>query len=257
MKKLIFIEKTRYSNEEQVAISQYFIRNFGIPSSSFYPEMETGENPGICFLVIPSSPERNFQILVSVGFGVYKLDIPGGDRQRRLSDGRSEIMIFLPPDFDLGVKSGLVKAEDSWLVQAMMKVIQSAIEEDRAVVAHDVVSDVFALSGSRMRDAVVLRPFFSELGDEDYEDEDDYGDEDDDDYDENDDDEIIEDSFEEAFYCELPDGDRVEFLQLVPIYPEELDMLLRNEEGFFVNLYQMGTAFLTDLNRISFSMNHN
>lgn len=175
-----------YSGDEIDVIQKHIETYFGDFESVWHELVSPDIHVDIC--LIPPAWERNYHILVTMGMGAHRMNVPKELADQKLE--RAELAIALPSDWKLDQESlqdekwywpirllkvlaRLPKAEDSWLGWG-----------------HTVENEEPFASNTRLCGSLLLRP------------------------------QGIRDGGE---VCVLPDGSLVNFYQVIPLYQDEME----------------------------------
>lgn len=174
----------KYSPKEQKAVEKHITKLFG--KYSVYTTPFEDEQIPVSVLYIPANKERNYATLVTVGAGAYRMNIPENLRQR-IKFNRTELVAYLPKDADLQDQS----SPYIWLPYTMAQISAMIQDNEGWLGVYHTISNGRPFCDSTGLSGVLLDyPFYSE---------------------------------EDECLCELPDGDNVTFLQLIPLYEEEMN----------------------------------
>ena len=161
--------------------------------------------------VILPRPEHDYYTLVTVGLSRHRMDFSEERREEKLE--RAELLINLPRDWKL-TKADCREERWSWPIRMMLATAHFAMEdpevglESRTTLMEGEDGIPFA-ENTDLRGEILLYPGV-------------FG--------------------EESFFCRLPDGDEVNFYQVIPLYRDELEYKLAHDAD----------ALLDKMNGISF-----
>ena len=184
-------ESELYTEEEMSAVEQHIKRTFGEFDHVFHELVSPDIHVDIC--VVPPSEERDYYMLVTMGMGAHRMNVPVELAEYKLE--RAELAIALPSDWKLDEESmkderwywpvGLLKvlarlpiASDTWLGFGHTMDKQSSFAKDTKLCA-----------------TLLIGPQGVEEGSE---------------------------------VCILPSGEEVNFYQVIPLYREELEYKLEH-----------------------------
>ena len=199
-----------YSPSEAEAVGRYISAKFG--KYSFISE-EGAERAHINICVIAPHKGHNFYTLSTMGLGAYRMDIPDEARGGLGAAERAELIMQLPPYWR-------INSEDErwfWPVQLLIDMAYFLMMDEKAWFGegHVIASEVPYAGNTRLSGVILTVP--EEVQDEPF---------------------------------TLPDGSRVNFYQLVPLYPEEIELLNEDTADLLVNMIkECGT--IVDIKRIN------
>lgn len=178
-----------YEEEEIDAIEDHIKEYYGDFPTVFHEIVSPDIHCDIC--IVPPSKERNYYTLLTMGMGAHIMDIP-----KELADeeyGRAELLICLPPDWKVGENG----EEWFWPISLLKNLARLPINCEtwlgwgHSVDHQQPFSETTELCGS-----LLIYP------------------------------ENVEDGAE---VCTLPNGDNVNFFEVIPIYREEMDFKIDND----------------------------
>lgn len=174
-----------YTEKEMELIEKYIEDTYG-PFNSVLHEIASPDiHVDIC--VIEPTPERNYYTLVTMGMGAHRMNVPQELADMHLE--RAELAVSLPPDWKLD------SGEERWYwpVRWLKLLARLPIEEDSWLGWGHTISNPGQLpfaENTGFSGLILLTPP-AEAG--------------------------------QRTVCRLPDGDEVNFYDMVPLYREELD----------------------------------
>ena len=145
--------------------------------------------------VIPPRPEHDYYTLVTVGLSRHRMGFPEERREEKLE--RAELLINLPRDWRL-TKADCREERWNWPIRMMLATAHFAMEdpevglESRTTLDEGEDGIPFA-ENTELRGEILLCPGV-------------FG--------------------TDSFFCRLPDGDEVNFYQVIPLYREEIQYKL-------------------------------
>lgn len=140
--------------------------------------------------MIAPRPERNYWVMVTMGMGVKPMNVPSELKEYRLE--RAEIMICLPPDWEIE------NNDEEWYWPLRWLKIMARLPGDADTWlgwGHSVPKGEPMASNTALSGVMLVNPGTFET---------------------------------EAYACELPGGDVVNFYQMLPLYDEEMNYKLKN-----------------------------
>ncbi len=175
-----------YDDEEIDALEEHIKDYFGEFPTTLHEIVSPDIHVDVC--IVPPTPERNYYTLITEGMGAHIMDLP-----EELSDeqyGRAELLICLPPDWRVGENG----EEWFWPIGLLKGLARLPINcETWLGVSHSVDNREPFAKNTALCGAVLRTPVDADPG---------------------------------AEYCELPNGERVNFYEVIPIYREEMQFKL-------------------------------
>lgn len=201
-----------YSEEELELVEGCIAYSFGEIESVFHEIVSPDIHVDIG--LIPPDEEQDFYILVTIGMGAHKMNIPEEVREYNLE--RSELLICLPSDWNL-------ESEEEkwyWPVRLLKILARLPLKEDTWLGwGHTIDNGENFDESTELCGSILLSP--ANFG-------------------------------AQNFICPLPDGTEVNFYQIIPLYREEMDFKM--EHGADALLEQLDSDILVlDPKRIRFS----
>jgi hypothetical protein len=187
-----------YEQEEIECIEHHIEAYFG----AFEHIMHELVSPDIHvdIAVVEPTPERNYYVLVTIGMGAHIMNVPKEFSTYGLQ--RAELMITLPPDWD--IESSV--EESYWPIRWLKILARLPVEENGWLGwGHTIPSGEPFASNTEL--SVILL-------------------------------ELPAPYKEECQVCQLPNGDIVNFYQLIPLYEEECDYKIRHGVQALEDLYK-------------------
>lgn len=174
-----------YEEEEIDALENHISTYFGHNESVFHEIISTDIHVDVH--IIEPTAKRNFYTLVTVGMGAHKMNVPEELKENKLE--RAELLITLPP------KWKVTKTTDKWYwpIDHLKRLARLPIHNDTWIGWGHTMADPNSgpiARNTKLNSMILMSPCL---------------------FDEN------------ATVCKLPNGDEVNFYQLMPIYQEELD----------------------------------
>ena len=177
-----------YEDDELDVIEEHIKEYYGEFPTVFH---EITSRDIVCDIAcIPPTEERNYFTLVTMGMGAHVMNIP--DSLPADENGRAELLICLPPDWKLG-ESG---EEWFWPISLLKDLAKLPINSNSWLGwGHSVDHRNYLSSTTKFCASLLLYP---------------------------------EGVPEEAESCVLPNGDRVNFFEVIPMYREEMNFKINN-----------------------------
>lgn len=197
-----------YEEEEIEAIEEHIKEYYGDFPTVFHEIVSPDIHCDIC--IVPPSKERNYYTLLTMGMGAHIMNIP-----EELADeeyGRAELLICLPPDWKVGENS----EEWFWPISLLKNLARLPINCDtwlgwgHSVDHQQPFSETTELCGS-----LLVYPENVENG---------------------------------AETCTLPNGDNVNFFEVIPIYREEMDFKIDHDTKALLEKMR-DVSHIVDINR--------
>lgn len=177
-----------YSEVELNALDAHMERWFGAYEQVFHEIASPDIHVDVC--IIPPTPDRNWITLVTQGMGAYRMHVPEELADEGLD--RAELLICLPPDWKLDSHN----EKDYWPIRLLKQLARLPITCDTWLGwGHSVDNQEPFAENTDLSASLLLSPGA-------------YA--------------------EEAGVCELPDGEMVNFYQILPIYAEEMAFKIEN-----------------------------
>ena len=163
--------------------------------------------------VIEPSAEHDYYTLVTMGMGAHRMNVPKELRERHLE--RAEMLICLPPDWTLNSS----EEKFYWPLRWLKIMARLPIEQNTWLGwGHTVPNGEPFAENTSLCCMLVLSPARFDG---------------------------------ESTVCEMPDGSRVVFYQLVPLYDDEMNFKLQNGADALLDKMSGETAAVVDINRPS------
>ena len=194
-----------YTEEEMEAVEGHIEQYFGEVENVFHELVSPDIHVDIC--VVPPSEERDYCTLVTMGMGAHRMNVPEELAEYKLE--RAELAIALPADWKLDQES--MKDEKwYWPIRLLKSLARLPINCDSWLGhGHTVENREPFADNTKLCTATLIGPQDTKDGSE---------------------------------ICTLPDGEEVNFYQVIPLYEDELDYKLEHDVD----------ALLGKMNGISF-----
>jgi tetratricopeptide (TPR) repeat protein len=186
-----------YSEEELDALEQHIERYFG-PYKNVFHEIASPDIH-VDIVVIEPIPERNYYVLVTMGMGARKMDVPEELEEYHLK--RAEIMVCLPPDWRLDTLD-----DEKWYWPLRwLKILARLPGEQNTWLGwgHTIPNGDSFAENTGLSSVILIYP--GAFG-------------------------------EKSFCCKLPGGDEVNFYQMIPLYNEEVKYKLEHNAEALLEL---------------------
>ena len=189
-----------YTSEEMSVIERHIQKTFGEFDHVFHELVSPDIHIDIC--VVPPSGNRNYYTLITMGMGAYQMNVPEELAEYHLE--RSELAIALPPDWKLDEES--MKDEQwYWPIRLLKVLARLPLSSDTWLGWGHTIDHQNPFSENTNLCASIL------VG--------------------------LQNTGEDSYLCQLPNGETVNFYQVIPLYREELEYKL--EHGAYALIEQM------------------
>ena len=195
--------KYSFSPYELQTVEDHIIEHFGSISRTI--PVKESENLDLRIYVIEPTKEKDFYTIVTCGMGAYKMELPDDFKDTDLD--RIELLMYLSPawnmDLALSKPTGLITGGtvtpifgsmyDEWNypVKILKNLAQAPVNNDSYFVMGNIMDDEEPLSPcTNDTGGILISPAYIS---------------------------------EEGCVCTLPDGEKVRFLQIMPIQTYEID----------------------------------
>lgn len=184
-------EPELYTEEEMSAVEQHIQKSFGAFERVFHELVSPDIHVDIC--VVPPSEERDYYTLVTMGMGAHRMNVPQELAEYKLE--RAELAIALPPDWKLDEES-MEEERWYWPIRLLKVLARLPIANDTWLGwGHSVDKQSSFAENTALCASFLTAPQGVDEGDE---------------------------------VCTLPNGEEVNFYQVIPLYREELEYKLEH-----------------------------
>ena len=197
-----------YAVEEMKAIENHVEQHFGTFEKVFHEHDSQGVHIDIC--IVPPSGERDYFTLVTMGMGAHRMNVPAELTEYKLE--RAELAIALPKDWKLG-KDDLKDEAWYWPICLLKVLAHLPIDSNTWLGFGHTMDNEEVFASNTELCAVILTGLQG-----------------------------IKDGGD---VCLLPNGDEVNFYQVIPLYRDELAYKVAHDAD----------ALLEKMQRISFVVN--
>ena len=197
-----------YDDDELDALEEHIKDNYGDFPTVFHEI--TSRDLVLDIACIPPSKERNFFTLVTMGMGAHLMNIP--DALSADENARAELLICLPPDWKLG------ENDENWFwpIALLKDLAKLPLNTDSWLGwGHSVDHQNFLAPNNGFCGSLLLYP---------------------------------EGVPDDAEYCVLPNGDRVNFFEVIPLYREEMEFKIANDTKALLERMK-NVSHVVDINR--------
>ncbi|MCD8092535.1 MAG: suppressor of fused domain protein [Bacteroides sp.] len=197
-----------YEEEELDALETHVEKFFG-HSDNIFHEIASPDIHVDIYIIEPT-PEKNYYTLITTGMGARRMNVPEELSEYKLE--RAEVMVCLPADWDIYGQG----EENYWPLRWLKILARLPIEQDTWLGwGHTVPNGGPFADNTKLSCVLLINP---------------------------------EDVEEGASVCQLPNGEEVNFYQMIPLYEEEMNFKL--EHGAEVLLDRMDeVGVVVDINR--------
>ena len=203
-----------YSEEEFDLVSDYIDQQFGAYDFVMHEKVSPDIHCDIC--IVPPTEVQPYYILVTMGAGAYKMKVP--KELESVACGRAEYVIWLPKDWN--IRS--TKEEDYWPIRMLKQIARYPIQSGEWIGFGDTFQS--NEDGSPVAENTRFNSCFL-LGALDKKDE------------------LVQP-------LQLNNsGKKVEFLQLFPLYPEELDYTYEHSVDELMDKFDEYESLVVDIHR--------
>ena len=181
-----------YTEDEMKAIESHIQQYFGKFETVFHELVSPDIHVDIC--VVPPSEERDYYTLITMGMGAHRMNVPKELAEYKLE--RAELAIALPEDWKI-THEDLQDEQWYWPIRLLKGLARLPIECNTWVgFGHTMDNQEDFATNTRLCAAILTNPQNTKDGGE---------------------------------ICVLPDGEEVNFYQVIPLYRNELDYKLQHD----------------------------
>ncbi|MDR2905930.1 MAG: suppressor of fused domain protein [Helicobacteraceae bacterium] len=201
-----------YQEDELDCVSEHIVKYFG-RSKNIYREL-VSPDIHVDIAIIAPTTEHNYYTLVTIGMGALPMNVPEKLRGEGLD--RAELLICLPPDWKL---DDLSNEEWYWPLRWLKYLARLPISENSWLgwghtIGHP-EGESFA-PNTQLSNILLLSPGGFD---------------------------------EESFACELPNGEIVNFYQMIPLYEEETQFKLKANVEMLLNFLDQDALEFVKIDR--------
>ncbi len=177
-----------YEEEEMDAVDEHIKEHYGDFPTVFHEIASPDIHCDIC--IVPPTKEKNYYTLLTMGMGARVMDIP--EDLDPTENGRAELLICLPPDWKVGENG----EEWFWPIALLKNLARLPINCNSWLGwGHSIDNQAAFASNTDLCGSLLIYP---------------------------------EDVDDGAESCTLPNGDTVNFFEVIPIYREEMEFKIQN-----------------------------
>jgi len=200
-----------YTEQEWDAVEAHIIANFGDYQNVLHEILSPDIHVDIC--LIEPTADRNYYTLVTMGMGAHRMSIPEELRDKKLD--RAELLIALPTDWDLQSD----EEQWYWPIRWLKVLARLPGDEDTWLgYGHTVPNGEPFAEKTELCCMLLTMPYLFGSG---------------------------------AAVCTLPDGDEINFYQLLPLYENEMNFKIENDAEALEDLFPDDFDMVVDVNRKS------
>ncbi len=197
-----------YSRDEMLVVDRHINKYMGVCAGVFHEKISPDLH--IDIYVISPTPQRNYYTLVTLGMGAHVMNLP--DDMPEGEWGRAELVMCLPPDWNIQS----LDDKDYWPIYALKVLSRLPGNHDTFLAKGHTIPYGKPLAENTRLTGYILSD--------------------------------LQNFPREASYVTLPDGDKVNFYQVIPIYDEEMQYKLENGHEALFRLLA-GVSPVVDIHR--------
>lgn len=198
-----------YDELELITVDAHIEKYFGPCDGVFHEIVSPDIHVDIC--ISKPTAERNCYTLVTMGMGAHRMNTPKELKEDKLD--RAELVVTLPPDWEIE------NSEEKWYWPIRWLKILARLpgEHDTWLgYGHTVPNDGPFAENTALSGVLLTCPYFFDNG---------------------------------SYACEMPDGDRVNFYQIIPLYENEMDYKIQNGVEALLNRFPDDFDMVVDISR--------
>lgn len=181
-----------YTPEQMSLVEQHIQQYFGKFENVFHEIVSPDIHVDIC--IVPPTEERDYYTLVTMGMGAHRMNVPSELADQKLE--RAELALALPPDWKLE-EEALKEGRWYWPIRLLKALARLPIASDTWLGwGHTMDNQEPFAEDTELCAALLIAPQRVE---------------------------------EKGLVCVLPDGDEVNFYQVIPLYREEMEYKLAHD----------------------------
>lgn len=199
-----------YEEEELDALDAHVDKYFG-ESDKVFHEIASPDIHVDIYIIEPT-PERNYYTLVTNGMGAHRMNVPDNLAEYKLE--RAEVLIYLPANWDINGE----EEKDYWPLRWLKILARLPIEQNTWLGwGHTVPNGEPFAENTQLSGMLLINP---------------------------------ETMDERAAVCQLPNGEEVNFYQVIPLYEEEMNFKVENDAEVLLERMDDISA-VVDINRVN------
>ncbi len=196
-----------YDEEEIYAIEDYIEENFGDFPTIFHEIYSPDIHCDI--YIVPPTEKRDYYTLITVGMGAHIMNVP--EELSEEENGRAELLICLPKNWKIGENSD----EWFWPISLLKNLSRLPLNRETWLGwGHSIDNKEPFANNTKFCGSLLVYP---------------------------------EDVDDGAEVCKLPNGDTVNFFEVIPLYREEISFKIDNDAHTL--LEKMNVSHIVDINR--------
>ena len=201
-----------YTEEEMYIVERHIETNFGTYENVFHEIVSPDIHLDIC--IVEPTEERSYYMLVTLGMGAHRMNVPAELAEYKLE--RAELAIALPHDWNIHENA----EEHYWPIHLLKTLARLPIENNTWLAwGHTIDSSAPYAGNTKLTAALLISPQgCGRAGD----------------------------------VCVLPNGDDVNFYQIIPLYRDELNYKCDRSAKELLNIFrERHISFVIDPERRS------
>ena len=201
-----------YTEEELDAVERHIETNFGTYANVFHEIVSPDIHLDIC--IVDPTEERNYYMLVTLGMGAHRMNMPAELAERKLE--RAELAIALPRDWNIHENA----EEHYWPIRLLKTLARLPIEDNTWLGwGHTIDGRSPYAKNTALSAALIVSGQVKKGG---------------------------------SNVCVLPDGDEVNFYQIIPLHKDELKYKLEHDADALLDRFaERHVSFVVDPQRSS------
>lgn len=200
-----------YEETERNVVEAHIEKYFGSCDKVFHEIVSPDIHVDI-FIGKPTA-ERNCLTLVTMGMGAHRMNVPEGLKEKKLE--RAELVITLPPDWEIE------NNDENWYWPIRwLKILARLPGEHNTWLGygHTVPNAGPFAENTGLSGVLLTDPYFFDDG---------------------------------SYICDMPDGGRINFYQVIPLYENEMDYKIKNGTDALLDLFPDDFDMIVDTNRVN------
>ena len=201
-----------YTEEELDAVERHIETNFGTYANVFHEIVSPDIHLDIC--IVEPTEERSYYMLVTLGMGAHRMNVPAELAERKLE--RAELAIALPRDWNIHENA----EEHYWPIRLLKTLARLPIEDNTWLGwGHTIDGRSPYAKNTALSAALIVSGQVKKGG---------------------------------SNVCVLPDGDEVNFYQIIPLHKDELKYKLEHDADVLLDRFaERHVRFVIDPQRRS------
>ena len=209
-----------YTEDEMNALEAHISSYFGEFKNVLHEIVSPDIHVDIC--VIEPTADRNYYTLVTMGMGAHLMNVPENLREYKID--RAEVLITLPTDWKLPIDdlevTGAGDEKWYWPLRWLKVLARLPSEQDTWLgYGHTVPNGEPFAENTDLCGVLLTMPYF-------------FG--------------------KEASICKFPDGDEINFYQVIPLYDNEMSFKIENGVEALEDLFPDDFEMVVDIARKNF-----